>query len=98
MVAIATRREKCARCGKVISRRHVPSVWHDHIVCDRCHCKLRALEPAMALSKGVRPELRYAKHSNADPSTSQPGHVLGRWVTVIRRTLHLPRHRANAAR
>ena len=91
MVAIAARRERCARCGQVISRRQVPSVWHNHIVCGRCHSKLRALEPAMALSKAVQPDLGNL------PGTLMPmpnlinlrASVLGRCVvTAMKRTFH----------
>ncbi|HSZ59949.1 MAG TPA: hypothetical protein VK797_30180 [Tepidisphaeraceae bacterium] len=88
MVAIAARRERCARCGQVISRRQVPSVWHNHIVCGRCHSKLRALEPAMALSKAVQPDLQFARHPDANAQSHHPGQVLGRCVAAMKRTFH----------
>jgi hypothetical protein len=99
MVAVARRKEKhrehrehrerCARCGKVISRKQVPSVWHNHVVCQHCHGKLRALEPAMALCKGIKLDLRSPNHPDRGATILHPGRILGRWVAAMKQTLHL---------
>jgi hypothetical protein len=85
------RRERCARCGQQISSRATPSVWHEHIVCERCHSKLRALEPAMALSKTVRPDLPYARRPEAHSDSRHPGQILGWCYAAMKRTLHVGR-------
>ena len=82
----AVHAEKCCRCGKPLSKRQPASVWHDHIVCERCHAKLRALEPAMALSRAVKPELPFAKRPDAHPSRPHPGQILGRYMSAMKRT------------
>jgi hypothetical protein len=83
MAAVA-RAEKCARCGKQINHRQIPSVWHQHVVCARCHCKLRALEPAMALSRSVRPQLPYANDPDAHGRKRHPGQMIRRCLEVVR--------------
>jgi hypothetical protein len=84
MVAQASRRERCARCGLVISRRRTPFVWHDHVVCEHCHGKLRAIEPAAALCPAAMPVLRFAlggqEHRSPRPRVS-------RWMASMRRRL-----------
>jgi hypothetical protein len=83
------RREWCARCGQPISCGATPCVWHEYIVCGRCHSKLRALEPAMALSKSVCPDLPYA-HKPAVPSAPRhPGQILGWCYAAMKKPLHL---------
>ena len=34
--------ETCANCGDVVGQLETPMVWHDHVVCARCHAKLAA--------------------------------------------------------
>ncbi len=83
MVAQASRKERCARCGLVISGRRTPFVWHDNVVCEHCHGKLRAIEPAMALCAGARPVLRFARGGRGnEPSAPR----MGRWMATVRRT------------
>lgn len=83
MAAIA-RAERCARCGKQISHRQVPCVWHEYVVCGRCHSKLRALEPAMALSRSVRPQLPYANDPDAKGRKRHPGQVIRRCFNLMK--------------
>lgn len=72
--------ERCARCGEGISRRATPSVWRDHVVCARCHSKLRAIEPAMAICPGAEPVLRYARSA----SKANPDRPFGGWLRAVR--------------
>ena len=77
------RREVCARCGVTISSRRTPFVWHEHVVCEHCHGKLRAYEPAMAFCPGAKPVLRYARGAEVERSHAR----LGRWVASVGRKL-----------
>jgi hypothetical protein len=76
-------RERCARCGVAISRRRTPFVWHQHIVCEHCHGKLRAYEPAMAFCPGAKPVLRYARGAE---DQNRP-HGVGRWMASVGKKL-----------
>ena len=89
MVAVAARKETCARCGQVIKRNQIPAVWHDNVVCERCHGRLRALEPAMALSKALRPRLQFGKGAPESPAAHHPGQILGRCVAAMKKTFHI---------
>jgi hypothetical protein len=85
MVAPATpKKERCARCGLAISRRRTPFVWHQHVVCEHCHGKLRAYEPAMAFCPGAKPVLRYARGGAAD---NRPHPGVARWMASVGRKL-----------
>jgi ribosomal protein L37AE/L43A len=76
-------RERCARCGVPISRRLTPFVWHQHVVCEHCHGKLRAYEPAMAICPGAKPVLRYARGAKNDDRPRGKG----RWMVSFGRKL-----------
>ena len=75
------KKERCARCGVTITDA-APSVWHEHIVCEHCHSRLRAYEPAMAICPGAKPVLRYAAGAEIAP----PPGVTG-WMTSMGRKL-----------
>jgi len=81
--APSPRKELCARCGTAISSRRTPCVWHEHVVCEHCHSRLRAYEPAMAICPGAKPVLRYARGAADTPR--RPG--VGRWVSSMGRKL-----------
>ena len=82
-----TRKERCARCGLVISRRRTPFVWHDHIVCEHCQAESSApLEPAMALQcPGAKTR---GSDSPAERMETPQSHMpVGRWVASMGRRL-----------
>jgi len=74
------KKERCARCGTSISSRRTPCVWHEHIVCEHCHSRLRAYEPAMAICPGAKPVLRYARGA----AESRPRGIT-RWMGSVGR-------------
>jgi len=82
-------REICARCGRKISSRVMPYVWRDNVVCQHCHTRLRALDPAIALSRGAMPVLRYTQTSRRQNPLPRPGTVLGRCFAVVKTGLRL---------
>ena len=78
----APRKERCARCGVTISSRRTPCVWHQHVVCEHCHSRLRAFEPGMAFCPGAKPYLPYARGA-----TDARPHGVGNWITSLSRKL-----------
>ena len=79
----APRKERCARCGVTIAGKLTPCVWREHIVCEHCHSRLRAYEPAMAICPGAKPVLRYAR--GAEDARPHPG--VGGWMSSMGRKL-----------
>ena len=78
----SVRKERCARCGVAMGRGMTPCVWHEHVVCEHCHSRLRAYEPAMAFCPGAKPVLRYARGA-ADARR----HGVGGWMSSLGRKL-----------
>ena len=83
MVRKAPRREICARCGRAIDRGQVPSVWRDYVVCARCHSRLKAIEPATALTPGAIPVLKYAPRPPKTLAPYDPRGLLSRAVSIV---------------
>lgn len=90
MVRMAPTREICARCGKTISSRQTPSVWRDNVVCAACHSKLRAIEPAAALTPAAMPVLRYAPKPPRNLPAFDPRVLLERCISLFSHKLSKP--------